>query len=94
VISELLFWLGPDKLLYGSDYGIWTPKWLIDKFMAFEIPAGETKETGSVLTLETKKKILGENAARLYGIDIEAQKNKIRAAGGYAHLAAAVHAAE
>jgi predicted TIM-barrel fold metal-dependent hydrolase len=89
VISELLFWLGPDKLLYGSDYGIWTPKWLIDKFMAFEIPASETKETGSVLTLETKKKILGENAARLYGIDIEAQKNKIRAAGGYAHLAQA-----
>ena len=89
VISELLFWLGPDKLLYGSDYGIWTPKWLIDKFMAFEIPADETKETGSVLTLETKKKILGENAARLYGIDTEAQKNKIRAAGGYAHLAQA-----
>ena len=57
--------------------------------MAFEIPADETKETGSVLTLETKKKILGENAARLYGIDIEAQKNKIRAAGGYAHLAQA-----
>ena len=38
VISELLFWVGPDKILYGSDYGIWTPKWLIDKFMAFEIP--------------------------------------------------------
>jgi predicted TIM-barrel fold metal-dependent hydrolase len=94
IISELLFWLGPDKLLYGSDYGIWTPKWLIDKFMAFEIPADETKETGSVLTLETKKKILGENAARLYGIDIEAQKKKIKAAGGYAHLADAVHAAE
>jgi len=92
VMSELLFWLGPDKLLYGSDYGIWTPKWLIDKFMAFELPASETKETGSVLTLETKKKILGENAARLYGIDIEAQKKKIRAGGGYAHLPEAVHA--
>jgi predicted TIM-barrel fold metal-dependent hydrolase len=34
VMSELLFWIGPEKLLYGSDYGIWTPKWLIDKFMA------------------------------------------------------------
>ena len=64
VMSELLFWLGPDKLLYGSDYGIWTPKWLIDKFMAFEIPDDVTKETGSVLTLETKTKILGLNAAR------------------------------
>jgi uncharacterized protein len=94
VMSELLFWIGPDKILYGSDYGIWTPKWLIDKFMAFEIPEAETKETGSVLTLETKKKILGLNAARLYGIDIEAQKKKIEAAGGYAHLAESVHAPE
>jgi len=59
---------GPDKILYGSDYGIWTPKWLIDKFMAFEIPADVTKETGSVLSMETKAKILGLNAARLYGI--------------------------
>jgi predicted TIM-barrel fold metal-dependent hydrolase len=94
VMAELLFWIGPDKILYGSDYGIWTPKWLIDKFMAFEIPEEETKETGSVLTLETKKKILGLNAARLYGIDVEAQKKKIEAAGGYAHLAESVHAPE
>ena len=93
IISELLFWIGPDKILYGSDYGIWTPKWLIDKFMAFEIPDDVTKETGSVLTLENKTKILGLNAARLYGIDIEAQKTKIKAAGGYAHLSAAVHTA-
>ena len=32
VISELLFWLGEDKLLFGSDYGIWTPRWLVDAF--------------------------------------------------------------
>ena len=38
VISELLFWLGEDKLLFGSDYGIWTPRWLVDAFMAFELP--------------------------------------------------------
>lgn len=91
VISELLFWIGADKILYGSDYGIWTPKWLIDKFMAFDIPEDVTKETGSVLTMETKKKILGLNAARLYGIDIEAQKKRIDVGGGYAHLREAVH---
>ena len=93
VISELLFWLGKDKLLYGSDYGIWTPKWLIDKFMAFETAGGvRRRRPASDLTLETKKKILGLNAARLYGIDIEAQKKKIKAAGGYAHLAESVDA--
>ena len=83
VISELLFWLGEDKLLFGSDYGIWTPKWLIDKFMAFEIPEEVTQgKPASMLTLQAKKKILGLNAARLYDIDVEAQKQKI--AGGHA----------
>ena len=60
--------------------------------MAFEIPEDLTKETGSVLTLENKTKILGLNAARLYGIDVEAQKKKIRAGGGYAHLSEPVPA--
>jgi predicted TIM-barrel fold metal-dependent hydrolase len=74
VISQLLMWLGPDKLLYGSDYGIWTPDWLIDAFMDFELPDDVAKECGVTLDLEAKKKILGLNAARLYGIDIAAQK--------------------
>ena len=74
VISELLFWIGEDKILYGSDYGIWSPKWLIEKFMAFELPESVSKETGVQLSLTAKKKILGLNAARLYGVDVEAQK--------------------
>jgi len=78
IISELLYWIGPDKILFGSDYALWKPGWLIDKFMAYEIPEDIAKETGTALTLETKKKILGENAARLYGIDVEAQKAKLR----------------
>jgi len=44
------------------------------------------------LSMEAKTKILGLNAARIYGIDVEAQKKKIRAGGGYAHLPEAVHA--
>jgi predicted TIM-barrel fold metal-dependent hydrolase len=80
IISELLFWVGEDKILYGSDYGIWTPKWLIDKFMAFELPDDVAKETGVSLSMQARKKILGLNAARLYGIDIEKQKSKLRQA--------------
>ena len=77
IISELLFWVGEDKILYGSDYGIWTPKWLIDKFMAFELPDDVAKETGVSLSMQARKKILGLNAAKLYGIDIEKQKAKL-----------------
>ncbi len=79
VISELLFWVGEDKILYGSDYAIWTPKWLVDSFMKFELPDDVAKETGVSLSLEAKKKILGLNAARLYGIDVAAQKQKLAA---------------
>jgi predicted TIM-barrel fold metal-dependent hydrolase len=74
VISELLFWLGEDRLLFGSDYGIWTPKWLVDQFMAFELPDDVRRETGVNLSLQAKKKILGLNAAKLYNIDVEAMK--------------------
>jgi hypothetical protein len=32
-MGELLFWVGADKMLFGSDYGIWEPKWQIDGFI-------------------------------------------------------------
>src|SRR5207237_10583 len=38
VLSELLWWLGDDKLLFGSDYALWSPKWLVERFMAFDFP--------------------------------------------------------
>jgi predicted TIM-barrel fold metal-dependent hydrolase len=79
VISELLFWLGEDKLLYASDYGIWTPKWLVEKFMAFELPDQIKRDRGVDLTREAKRKILGLNAAKLYNIDVAAQQERIRA---------------
>jgi predicted TIM-barrel fold metal-dependent hydrolase len=78
VISELLYWLDEDRILFGSDYAIWEPKWLIEKFMSFELPEDIKQETGTDLTLAVKKKILGENAARLYNIDIETQKAKLQ----------------
>ncbi len=78
MMAELLYWLGPDRILYGSDYAIWHPKWIIEDFLRFELPEDLKKEYGVDLTLETKKKILGENAARLWGIDIEQQKKKLK----------------
>ena len=78
IISELLFWLGADRLLFASDYAIWHPKWIIEKFMAFELPQEVQKETGVNLTLDVKRKILGENAAKLYDIDIPAQKARLK----------------
>lgn len=78
VIANLLFWVGPDKMLFGSDYALWEPKWLVEKFMAFELPEDLQSEFGVNLTLDDKKKILGLNAARLYGIDPAEQLAKTK----------------
>jgi hypothetical protein len=38
--------------------------------MNYELPADVAAETGQSLTLDIRRKIMGENAARLYGIKI------------------------
>lgn len=73
VLAELLWWLGEDRLLFSSDYALWSPKWLIEKFMAFEFPEDIKQETGVNLTLEAKKKILGLNAAKLYDLEVPSE---------------------
>jgi predicted TIM-barrel fold metal-dependent hydrolase len=76
VLGELLYWIGEDKINFASDYAIWTPKWLIERFVDFQIPEDLT-EYGPI-TVDQKKKILGLNAARLYDIDVPAE---LRVAG-------------
>jgi predicted TIM-barrel fold metal-dependent hydrolase len=70
IIGELLYWIGEDRITFASDYAIWTPAWLIERFVDFNYPEelGEYPE----LTVQAKKKILGLNAAKLYGIDVPA----------------------
>ena len=38
VMGELLFWVGEDKMTFGSDYGIWEPKWQVEGFVDWELP--------------------------------------------------------
>ncbi len=66
-------------MVFGSDYAIWTPKWLVEKLWAFQIPEDIAAERGVQLTDEIKEKILGLNAAKLYNIDAEAKKTELRA---------------
>ncbi len=70
MLADLLFFLGPDRLLFGSDYGITSPKWIIEQFMAYHFPEDLAQEAATQLTLEVKRKILGLNAARLYDLDV------------------------
>ncbi len=71
VLGKLLVAFGPDNVLWGTD-SLWygSPQGQIEAFRAFEI-TGEYQERFGypALTAEVKAKILGLNAARLYGID-------------------------
>lgn len=78
IMGELLFWLGEDYLLFGSDYAIWNPDWLVPTVMNAELTQEQRDEYGIELTTEIKKKIMGENAAELYDIDIEAKKEEFQ----------------
>lgn len=68
VIGELLYWVGEDKMFFSSDYALWTPKWLIEKFVDFQIP--EDLSDYAPITTDQRKKILGLNAAALYDLDV------------------------
>ena len=41
VMGELLFWVGEDKMTFGSDYSIWEPKWQIEGFVDWDYPSDE-----------------------------------------------------
>ena len=64
IIGELLYWIGEDKILFASDYALWTPRWLVERFVDFQIPEDMTEY--APITTDQKKKILGLNAAALY----------------------------
>ncbi len=67
ILGELLYWIGEDRIQFSSDYAIWTPRWLIEKFVDFQIPEDITEY--APVTTAQKKKILGLNAAKMYDLD-------------------------
>ncbi|HMJ13762.1 MAG TPA: amidohydrolase family protein [Polyangiaceae bacterium] len=80
VIGKLLKYLGEDNVLWGSE-SIWlgSPQWQIDAFRRFEISQAFQDTYGyPALTAELKKKIFGLSAAKVYGIDPEAVRCKVK----------------
>ena len=69
VMGELMFWVGEDKMLFGADYAIWEPKWQVEGLVDWDYP-DETYSDYPAFTTESKKKILGLNAAKLYDVEV------------------------
>jgi predicted TIM-barrel fold metal-dependent hydrolase len=71
VLGKLMVAVGEDNVLWGTD-SIWygSPQDQIQAFRAFEIsPELQERYGYPELTPEVKAKVLGLNAARLYGVD-------------------------
>jgi predicted TIM-barrel fold metal-dependent hydrolase len=79
LIGGLLDGLGADNILWGTDTPvIGPPHWQIEAFQAFTIPDEMIeRDKYRQLTPEVKRKILGENAARLFNIDIPATRRAV-----------------
>ena len=80
VLGKLLLHPGEDRILWGTD-SIWygAPQDQISAFRAFEIGESMQEMYGyPALTGRAKEKILGLNAAALYGVDVEETRCAIR----------------
>lgn len=70
ILGELLFWGGPDRIMFASGTTFTHPQPLIEALWDFQIPKDLQEEYGyPALTDEMKAGILGENALRLLGRD-------------------------
>ncbi len=85
-IGQLLYYMGEDNIVFGSD-SVWYggPQWQIEAFWRFQIPESIRRRWGYPrLTERAKRKILGLNSARLYGLSAEAQRYRDGGLPGFA----------
>jgi hypothetical protein len=70
LLGQLMKYMGSDRIVFGSD-SLWygSPQWQIEAMWRFEIPEELRRRYGyPELTQAAKRKILGLNSARLYGL--------------------------
>ncbi|HKV42417.1 MAG TPA: amidohydrolase family protein, partial [Blastocatellia bacterium] len=79
LIGTLLDGLGPDHILWGTDTPVvGPPHWQIQAFQSFTIPEEMIEhEKYPQLTDEMKRKILGENTARLFDMEVKATRRAV-----------------
>lgn len=82
-LGRLLAEVGADRLLWGSEAGLaGPPAPYLAALMDLEIPEDLRLGYGyPQITREDKRKMLGLNAARLLGVDVEAKQRELAALG-------------
>jgi hypothetical protein len=79
LMGKNIKYYGADHVIWGTDCLWWgSPQWVIDAFKRFQISDALCEKFGyPKLTKEDKAKIFGLNAARLYGVDVQAKRNAL-----------------
>lgn len=79
IMGEFLLAGGEDKLLFGSGCSFTHPRPVIEAFANYVMPRDLVEGGYPELTTEAKAKILGQNFARLHGLDVPGIRAKIDA---------------
>ena len=75
ILGTLIFYGGSEKLMWASGAASIHPRPLLERFFDFQIPDDMQEGLGlPALTEQDKRNILGENAARLFDIDIASKR--------------------
>ena len=79
LLGQIIDAFGADHVLWGTD-SIWygSPQWQIEAFRRFEIPPALVEKHGyAPLARPVKEQIFGLNAARVFGVDVNAKRREI-----------------
>jgi len=79
LMGQVIDAFGADHVLWGTD-SIWygSPQWQIEAFRRFAIPPALVEKHGyAPLTRAVKEQIFGLNAARVFGVDVNAARHEI-----------------
>ena len=76
LMAQLIRDFGADHVIWGTDCIWWgSPQWQIEALRRFQIPDDLAERWGYAdITDEDKAQIFGLNAARLYGVDVDAAR--------------------
>lgn len=79
VLGMLIQTFGADHVLWGTDSIWWgSPRWQIEAFRRFQMPEPlMARFAYAPLAPQAKARILGLNAARLFGVDAAAHRNPV-----------------
>jgi uncharacterized protein len=79
IMAEMIFWAGPEKILYGTAGNFFgRGQHILEAFSTFQFSDETCAGWGiSKLTDRDRRLIMGENYARIVGLDIEQAKKRI-----------------